>query len=358
MAIMLLFALQSGLGKYVGKLEGIVDFIWYLGTLDEPSFNLPFKLEAYTPALSLYLAFLQACPHLTYVEIQFNSQNCGKFLQALAPSSASLKVVRFKNPALSDVFGYRLYANVVKMVLQDEALAGVDNIFLDDVDDHGGLPDVPSTQQALKTFCFGGQDFAPRLSEVRPFLPINSASLETIYIQMNWSVLDLNWILQYLPSTIRSIGLDSSKLETSFRRSSTLGTYLLQRFSSIPVTPFGRFKSLQSLAFLRFDGPTLGLLETLANTAPQLSELHFENCTWIRSSASTVPIGLAPQGAITGIVDPEDLEEQLVKFGKLRKVHLGILPTITRETYSNLEELKEAKSMVVQWEICKLSESS
>ncbi|GAA5979889.1 hypothetical protein JCM5350_005532 [Sporobolomyces pararoseus] len=120
-----------------------------------------------------------------------------------------------------------------------------------------------------------------------------------------------------------------------------------------------RFNSLVTLSLHDFHGPSLDLVESLATSAPLLSRVDFTGCRWTRNSARLttrskvaiiVDLNASSSATTSGIVDLDDLKAVLLKMRKLKKIHLGLLPTEERETYESLGELRETNGIKVEWD--------
>ncbi|GAA5958932.1 hypothetical protein JCM3765_000777 [Sporobolomyces pararoseus] len=336
---------SSSLGQLVISLEGIVDFVSRIGELDEPATSLPFQLRGYTKTFSIYYKLLASCPNLVSVELIFNSkQHLSKLLQALKPSLSTLKTVSFKNSIHSTQ--YRTSVDLVQAALRRAEMENVENLVIARVSniDSG----EPSTTLTLKSFEY--RDYEGLFFSSKTFFPINTTSLNSFKTELlGIGQQSLNWIFNYLPSTIKQISI--STIEGYRHSVPALDDYQTTTVCSIPLSALSRFTSLRQLVAKGLNGPSLAHLEALATSSPNLAQLDFSHSRWIRSPTSTFSPVLNGS-SISFLADPDDLLLRLEKLKKLHFVDLGWLPTSNEDTYKNLEEELEARGIEVEWDVC------
>ncbi|GAA5958978.1 hypothetical protein JCM3765_000791 [Sporobolomyces pararoseus] len=336
---------SSSLGHLVVSFEGVVDFVSRIGNLAEPVTSLPFQLRGYTKTFSLYYKLLASCPNLGSVEMIFNSkQHFSKLLQALKPSLSTLKTVSFKNSIYSAQ--YRTSVDLVQAALRRAEMENVENLAVENIT--GTDSSEPSTSLTLKSFHYKNPDGL--LLDSKSFFPMNTTSLTSFKIELlSIGQQSLNWIFNYLPSTIKQISIFA--IDGSYQSPPALDEYQPTIVYSIPLSTLSRFASLQQLVVKGFDGPSLAHLEALATSSPNLTLLDFSYSCWIRSPTSTVS-PVFNGSSISFLADPDDLILRLTKLEKLRFANLGWLPTLKRETYKNLEDELKVKGVKVEWGVC------
>ncbi|GAA5954580.1 hypothetical protein JCM3765_003820 [Sporobolomyces pararoseus] len=348
-ALSLASSLGTPLGQLVVSLEGIVHFIAKMGQLEEPSTSLPFQLRGYTTTFSLYYKILSSCPQLVFVEIICNSRrHLSKLLNALENSLSTLKTVKFANSRYSDKC--LIDTDLVCQALRRLSAWNVDEIILDDVDSCEQLSGDPSGPLSLQSLSVASR--YNRSDVYKPLFPRDSSSLSSISIRIDcYSDSAFDWILDYLPSSLRQLSFDAADpLDILFSRQ--LQSYLERRRPSLHPSKFTRFTSLTRVSLRGFDGPSLALLDTLSLASPSICLLHFENSDWVNLSSPSTSFPIVDD-SIPSLLNPAALLDCLLKFEKLKSVHLGVLPTRTRETFRELEEeIEKKRSIKVEWQLC------
>ncbi|GAA5839597.1 hypothetical protein JCM3766R1_000912 [Sporobolomyces carnicolor] len=344
-AIALCSALSSRLGRLVNSLEGIVDFVSEVGTLVEPRTPLSFQLaregrEGYTEAFSLYYALLKACPTVVFTELIFNSiGHLAKVVEALESSSAPLKTVRFTNSAFSSY--YFLTEALVLRALRRKRFRTIENVEIGPIRKSSRFNE-PKVGLPLKSLSFfGGVYF-------RTLLPKDPSALSSIAIEQgDLTSAEIVWLIDHLPPTITSFHLSRMG-----HPSAVLALYQSAWRSALPIDAFSRLTSLSHLALQGYT-ISLELLKCLASSSPSVSSLDFMESIWIPSPSSR-DVPRRSSDSLSGIVEPDDLLDQLLEFKQLTRVHLGTLPTTTRQTYSVIEEeLGEKRGIEVDWTVCR-----
>ncbi|GAA5979918.1 hypothetical protein JCM5350_005540 [Sporobolomyces pararoseus] len=347
-ALELSAALSTSLGNLVVSLQGIVDYVVKIGELDEPSYWLSFQLAGYTKTFSLYYKILSSCPRVTFVEILCNStRHLSKLLAALQLSIPTLNTIKFANSRFSNE--YRIATDIVYEALKRLRHGSVDEVILDCVGS-STLSGNPRGLIALRSFSvrivyYRNQDYEPLFPRDTSLL--SSFSLETgMFVDS-----DLIWILEYLPSTLRQLTLNADLYESKYIQ--FLGHYQRRVLHSLPLSKLSRFTSLEELSLKSFRGPSLALLDTLKSSSPNISVLVFKNSYWVNPSSSISTSFPIIDDSIPSLLDTDALLSHLLVFQKLKRVHLGYLPTRKTETFRKLEEeMEEKRSVKVEWQVC------
>ncbi|GAA5907423.1 uncharacterized protein JCM6883_001203 [Sporobolomyces salmoneus] len=341
-ALALYSSLSTPLGQLVLSLEGIIDYVAEIGTLAEPG-RLAFQLRGFTKAFSFYHAIIDSCPQLVKVELIFNSQQHGsKLMKALAKSQSTLKTVRFANP--SNTTTYRITAALIRWSIGKSQLNRVENLIVDNIHVDLETSAQPSTNLALKSCTI----IDVSSSTIKGLLPQDPTSLESVSFG-TWALKlsDVTWLLKYLPNSLKKFNLGLYDYRTYLP---SFDDYLRTNPLITPAD-FAHFTSLTHLSLQSLDGPSLDLLDVLASSSGStLAVLDLRGSKWIPSRSASNVVPVMKKSFISFIVDPEDLLEHLRQFQKLQRVHLGFLPTLQRQTYANLAELKEEKGIEIDWE--------
>ncbi|GAA5979886.1 hypothetical protein JCM5350_005531 [Sporobolomyces pararoseus] len=351
-ALSLVSSLSTALGRLVISLEGLVNFAWKIGNLEESPNSLPFLVPGYTKTFSLFHKIISSCPRLTFAEISCDSKkSLTKVLEALKNSIPTLKTVKFVNSANSG--GNRINVDIVSEALRRLSYANVDEIILYDVDP-ATLSGNPRGPLALCSFTI----ISPRgsLYTYAPILPENSVSVSSIGIRSCYfSNSDLTWFLEYLSPSLRHLSINATQTGNSFDGKFSHYGHGPAR-PTLPPSEFSHFTSLDQVSLKGFDGPSLALLDTLVSASPNISLLRFEDSLWVDPSSPLSPSYssyLIVDDSIPSILDPNALLSHLLQLKKLRSVHLGWLPTRKRETFRKLEEeMAQKRGVKVEWQVC------
>ncbi|GAA5905937.1 uncharacterized protein JCM6883_002498 [Sporobolomyces salmoneus] len=348
-ALALYSSLSTPLGQLVVSLEGIVEYVFRIGTFEEPG-PLSFQLRGFTKTFSFYHAIIESCPQLVKVELIFATQQHGsKLLKVLAKSKSTLKTVRFADSRNANT-SYYLTAPLIRWALEQSQLGEIENLIVDNPLADLETSAQPSTNSALKSYTIlrAGKD------TLKGFLPRDSTSLESVLFGLSDRTLEnleVSWILKYLPTSLAKMDFRLRLNRTTHVPS--IDEYLHAIVSVFP-NDFSHFTSLTHLSLHSFDGPSLDLLDILSSSSGStLVVLDFSGCKWVpaQSTSTSNAVPTFNRSTISSVVDPDELLVCLRKFGKLQRVHLGYLPTLTRQTYANLEELKE-DGVELQWKPC------
>ncbi|GAA5839650.1 hypothetical protein JCM3766R1_000929 [Sporobolomyces carnicolor] len=347
-AIALCSALSSRLGRLVNSLEGIVDFVSEVGTLVEPRTPLSFQLaregrEGYTEAFSLYYALLKACPKLVYAELIFNSSDhLAKLTEALDSSMSSLETLKFTNSRFS--YGYRIDTDLLLVALDRIKFRKTPNLEVGDVyGSHRGGP--PSIVIPVASISFFHGSYHTRL------LPQDPSALKSCSVHGSYLTAEkLQWLFDYLPASITVVSVSESGDIADVE----LAEYMDDVYDAfVPAETFSRFACLSHLTLQGSDGPSLDPLKNLTSSAASLVRLDLTKSTWIPSPSARVSPSRSGS-SITGLVDPHDLLDHLLKFEKLRSIELGILPTTSNDSYAIVkEELEQKRGIKVDWQLCR-----
>ncbi|GAA5954605.1 hypothetical protein JCM3765_003828 [Sporobolomyces pararoseus] len=349
-ALYLVAALTTPLGNLVVSLEGIVDFVAQIGQLDEPSYRLSFQLVGYTKTFSLYYKILSSCRQLVSVEIICDStKHLSKLLNALHHSIPTLRTVKFANSVYSGE--YCIDGDLVCQALSRLSAWSIDKVILDNVD-YSRLSDNPLGPLALQSFSI--KSSLRVILAFKQIFPRDSTSLSSISVETNMSSeSDLIWIFEYLPSTLRQLTLEANDSHMyGWHPPQSLQHYQLHVCPSLPPSKLSRFTSLTRVSLRGFDGPSLTLLDTLVSSSPGITLLRFECSHWVNLLPSSTSFPIVDD-SIPSLLDPDALLSCLLKFEKLKSVHLGVLPTKKRETFRELEEeMEEKRGIKVEWQLC------
>lgn len=108
---------------------------------------------------------------------------------------------------------------------------------------------------------------------------------------------------------------------------------------------FSPLPHLVNLVLQATHGPSLRLLETLAESSPLLRILSFPYSRWVASSnvTSTIPDEIFPEAQILAA---------LRTFQHLRSIEFGILPTVSHFKYAELQVKLEASGIESSYRVC------
>ncbi|GAA6016829.1 hypothetical protein JCM11491_001820 [Sporobolomyces phaffii] len=343
-ALALLASLSSATGHLVVSLDGIVDYVAEIGTLEEPRFPLSFQLQGETEAFSLYHAILEACPRLETVDfICTTKQHLSKLLRALDRSSSTLNTVKFANsPFARD---YRINTVYARMALKRKQMRGIKHVCLDGVLSSSRRSDDPLTDLTLESFSL--RLYSITNHQRLQFFPRDPSNLKTFSIELaSFSFIGLSWILDYLPDTLSELSL--SHYDLLGRSVPDLGNYTGTAHPHHSI--FAKLTSLTNLSMHDVHDLSLDLLDVLVSSSPLLSTLDFAGSRWVppqTSASNPTRVG----DTITGVFDPDDGLARLTKFQHLRRAHLGYLPTTNRQTYARLVATMNERKVNVDWDL-------
>ncbi|GAA6017326.1 hypothetical protein JCM11491_000632 [Sporobolomyces phaffii] len=356
-ALALFASLSSATGRLVVSLEGIVDYVAEIGTLKEPPFHpLPFQLRGETKAFSLYHAILKACPQLALVELIFDSsRHLTKLLDALSKSHLTLKTVGIVNSDFSNT--YRVSCDLACLAMSHEQLGGIRNVVLRNVhkwpEAHRSDPAGDLPLESLELV-----DEHRALVVRKQLFPRDPSRLRSFSLNLGLlSPYSSRWVLKYLPDSLQTLSICVKRLHRP-----NLADYNPTDQSSLDPSNFAHLTSLTRLFLRGCHGPSVALLDTLASSSPTLSELDFKFSRWVPFLASTSSFSSSSHSRSIAAVrsnpfDPVEGLRRLSQFTYLRRMHLGYLPTTDRETYAELVETLEARTVggrrvEVEWDPC------
>ncbi|GAA5827017.1 hypothetical protein JCM5353_008888 [Sporobolomyces roseus] len=312
-----------------------------------------------------YCQVMKACPRLEQITLSFSTEEeLHKILRSLAlvPPGSTIaepsqhrprmdfcaKSITFAPGLSSQGVATRItYAQVLD-ALQRTSIQNLDTIEFDRVDRIGWM----LTNQYLSSTT---QNF-----------PFSTRSLDITKVPDQDS-----WYAQYFPrfaSTLEQFRFSlysssKSDVDTSFPEITapnlkalcmsfaaaqclSLSSYISSNIDpSIVVSRFASFPRLTSISLCGTHGPSLLLLETLAKSSPLLSSIDFHSSRWISTAdpLSTVSNELFPEIRI--FVTLQTMQQ-------LRKVDLGILPTVDPERYEGMKAMLELRGIEMKYKRC------
>lgn len=154
---------------------------------------------------------------------------------------------------------------------------------------------------------------------------------------------DFSALSQTLGRNLRTLSL---RLTSGWVIGCTLSTYTSDRDTPLLLPEaFASFPHLKYLKLFSTHGPSLRLLETLAKTSPLLSDLQLPCSRWVdaKDPLSTDLDQIFPENEIITV---------LSKFPDLIRVNPGILPTLDRLRYQDLDDRLSKRRIWASYSVC------
>ncbi|GAA5990035.1 hypothetical protein JCM5350_003419 [Sporobolomyces pararoseus] len=339
-------------GQLVSSLEAISLWVGKLDASASSESNLPFQLTGFGKAFSWYFAIVEACTRLRTIAFFANTpRNISRLFKALESSSVTLRSVTFGNPR-NVPSSLRMTSRQIYDALHYPLVRNLERIFIGNFKAPNSILDLvsPASIPGLKEVILGGN--LSQLKHFKPLLPSNPSSL-TDFSLFTWTrtTEDLLWILNYIPSTLRTLRIRPIKRTPTFLPSAT--SYLLPKaLPQIPANSFPSLSSLRTLALNGFQGPSLRFLQALSTSSPSLVVINFAESYWVPNES--IDLGTSHYD-FRDVVFPQDkIFDTLSILTQLRSIEFGYLPTRHRSTYRPFKEkLNRAGIDSVKWTQCR-----
>jgi len=315
---------EGGLGQLVRDTNGIRN---WLGSMDLQAFERhepPRKIAVW------YFRILRACPRLEQVDFGFETEDdLSIVVRALHLGPPSLNTDSYSDP--SSIRSIRLmtfpsgHISDVKEVLEAlkrSPLRRLETLEIDRASQfesrNCNSPQLPFPIRNIKI-----KASFETMDSWFGFFPRTPSNLEHFSYNgfPRWEDTDLQELSTILGTNLKSLSLE-------FRRYPQHGFI---RFSpALPFTAFVSLPHLNSLTLCNAHGPSLRLLETLAQFSPLLSDISFKGSHWVADSSrhSILPNDIFPSTQVIAT---------LRHFRHLRSINLGHLPTRDALEYTFME---------------------
>jgi len=345
-------------GRLVRDTSGIE--IWQR-RLVRPSIDLDNRCLA--PVVGTwYVRALKACPSLQKITLSFaTSKELDKILRTLnlisfgsssAHSSQAQPRVDFSassisfssGPSRPGVDGRITYAEVLH-ALQRTSIQTLDTVEFDEVDwiltDQFGNSSSPSFPFPMKSLSISkSSDQSSNSTHLFPRFPSTLERFSFVLRYTTESDVDTR-----LPK-ITAPKLKELSMSHIANQCHALSSYTSSGTAPpIVVSTFTCFPRLTTLYLYGTHGPSLLLLETLAQSSPLLSSIDFHASHWISTAD--------PSSAISYEIFPEvRIFVTLQTMQHLREVDLGVLPTSDSQRYEGMKAMLELKGSKVKYKCC------
>ncbi|GAA6026209.1 hypothetical protein JCM11491_001139 [Sporobolomyces phaffii] len=299
-----------------------------------------------------YLDVLRACSRLERVDVFFSTENlCDLSLRALLNSFGSLNEIHF-HPDPEAVEGTVLDLPTAFKIMRVRLPRTLAEATFNSLDWAQGSSlhslELPVAVSKLSVLLYPGSTL-----NVSSFLPSPFAIPPLQSLQF-----DLQDDSQAAVTTLREIaqriGASLRKLDLAFPTRS--GPRSLDEYKAVtpnlhlPLDPAFPFPQLHHLVLYGCRSLSLRFLESLLSNSPLLEGIGFYESSW------------TPDPGSSNLVEDELFEAKLIerlrKFGRLKNVDLGDLPTVTRRAYPTLRATFTALGVEVSFQTCTQRERS
>ncbi|GAA6017328.1 hypothetical protein JCM11491_000633 [Sporobolomyces phaffii] len=293
-----------------------------------------------------YLDVLRACSRLEQVDVYFSTDKlCDLFLRALSNSFGTLKQIHF-HPDSEAVESTLLDLPTAFKIMRVRLPRTLAEATFDTLDWVPGS-DVDSSELpfAVSNLTFNPRSHSPL--DVLSFLPAPSSitPLQSLRVDLED---DSPKAVTTLREIAQRVGASLRKLDFAFPTRS--GPRSLDGYKAVtanlhlPLDPAFPFPQLHHLVLYGCRSLSLRFLESLSSNSPLLETIDFCQSSW------------TPDPGSSNLVEDEMFEakliEQLRKFGRLKIVDLGDIPTATNRAYPTLEATFTALEVKVSFQIC------
>ncbi|GAA5824842.1 hypothetical protein JCM5353_006921 [Sporobolomyces roseus] len=297
-----------------------------------------------TNTFTLYLALLLSCSGLVAVDLSFSStQELNAVFHAIEPSLDTLK-----NVNLVQRTGWRLDDRFVEEALRCRQLQHIEGLVIDSIEIDYRSRLNGSVSIPLKSFqLITDMNF----HHARRLLPEKRSALREISLDV-YGIGPNNFtnLLAPLSSSCKTLEIVCQRREREYQPYLTTYSLRIDLSCPIPVAGFQTLTSLTHLKLRRFQGPSLGLLETLCNASPHLVTVDFAQSSWIANPSDP------PSESISNpdLIFPElEVLANLQQLHSLHYLHLGYLPTIDSNAYPILAQGLKERKVEMEWNSCR-----